>query len=248
MTSSFRVEHDSMGEIKVPADALWGAQTQRAVENFPISGMPLPRAFIAALGLVKQAAARANRGLELLDDKVAQAIEAAAGEVAAGAHDAQFPLDVFQTGSGTSTNMNANEVIAALATRRLGAAVHPNDHVNMEQSSNDVIPTTIHVSAALAVREHAAAGARAPARRARDQGARRRRHRQDRPHASDGRDAGDAGQELSGWRTQIENGLRAARRRSSRACWRWHRAAPRSAPASTPRPALARASARSSAR
>jgi fumarate hydratase class II len=151
-TSSFRKEHDSMGELQVPADALWGAQTQRAVENFPISGLTMPRAFISALGLVKQAAARANTRLELLDAEAARAIDAAAAEVAAGRHDAHFPIDVFQTGSGTSTNMNANEVIAALATRRLGKAVHPNDHVNMSQSSNDVIPTTIHVSAALGVR------------------------------------------------------------------------------------------------
>ena len=152
MTSSFRVEHDSMGELKVPAEALWGAQTQRAVENFPISGVTLPRAFIAALGLVKQAAARANTQLQLLPERESQAIQAAAAEVAAGQHDRHFPIDVFQTGSGTSTNMNANEVIAALASRRLGSAVHPNDHVNMGQSSNDSIPTAVHVSAALAVR------------------------------------------------------------------------------------------------
>src|SRR5580698_7350940 len=129
MTRSFRVEHDRMGELKVPRDALWGAPTQRAVDNFPISGVKLPRAFIAALGLIKMAAARANTALQLLDPKVAQAIEAAAAEVVAGQHDAHFPIDVFQTGSGTSTNMNANEVIAALASRRLGAPVHPNDHV-----------------------------------------------------------------------------------------------------------------------
>ena len=152
MRASFRLERDSMGEIKVPADALWGAQTQRAVQNFPISGLAMPRPFISALGLVKQAAARANRELKLLEPKVAQAVEEAAAEVAAGVHDEQFPIDVFQTGSGTSSNMNANEVIAALASRRLGSAVHPNDHVNMCQSSNDVIPTAIHVSAALTVR------------------------------------------------------------------------------------------------
>src|SRR5580704_14642899 len=131
MTTSFRVEHDSMGEIKVPAEALWGAQTQRAVDNFPISGLTMPRPFISALGLIKQAAARANKGLQLLAPQVALAVEAAAAEVAAGAHDRQFPIDVFQTGSGTSSNMNANEVIAALASRWLGSAVHANDHVNM---------------------------------------------------------------------------------------------------------------------
>ena len=152
MTTSFRTERDSMGELSVPADALWGAQTQRAVQNFPISGLTMPRAFIGALGLVKQAAARANTRLELLKADVSGAIDAAAAEVSAGKHDAHFPIDVFQTGSGTSTNMNANEVIARLATTRLGRPVHPNDDVNMGQSSNDVIPTTIHVSAALAVR------------------------------------------------------------------------------------------------
>jgi len=125
MTTSFRVERDSMGELKVPAEALWGAHTQRAVDNFPVSGLTMPRGFIAALALVKQAAARANRRLKLLDAKVAEAVEAAAAEVAAGKYDAHFPIDVFQTGSGTSTNMNANEVIAALASARLKSAVHP---------------------------------------------------------------------------------------------------------------------------
>ena len=152
MTTSFRTERDSMGELQVPADALWGAQTQRAVQNFPISGLTLPRAFIAALGLIKQAAARANTRLGLLQMEVARAIDAAAAEVEKGRYDAQFPIDVFQTGSGTSTNMNANEVVASLASRRLGRTIHPNDHVNMGQSSNDVIPTAIHVSAALSVR------------------------------------------------------------------------------------------------
>jgi fumarate hydratase class II len=149
----YRIEKDSMGELKVPADALWGAQTQRAVENFPVSGLPMPRAFIRAVGLVKWAAAAANRDLGLLDESMAAAIQEAAEAVAEGRHDEQFPIDVFQTGSGTSTNMNANEVIAALATRIAGANVHPNDHVNMGQSSNDVIPTAIHVSAALEARE-----------------------------------------------------------------------------------------------
>src|SRR5579862_4745442 len=130
MTSSFRVERDSMGELNVPTDALWGAQTQRAVQNFPLSGMPLPRSFIAALALVKHAAARANRALGLLEPRVAEAIEAAAAEVAQGKHHQHFPIDVFQTGSGTSSNMNANEVIAALASRALGTPVHPNDQVN----------------------------------------------------------------------------------------------------------------------
>lgn len=147
--SGFRTERDSMGELRVPADALWGAQTQRAVQNFGLSDLTLPRAFIGALGLVKWAAARANVRLGELEPAVAAAIEAAALEVADGRHDAQFPIDVFQTGSGTSTNMNANEVIAHLASRASGRAVHPNDHVNCGQSSNDCIPTAIHVAAAL---------------------------------------------------------------------------------------------------
>ena len=152
----FRVERDSMGELQVPADALWGAQTQRAVENFPVSGRPMPRGFIRALGLVKAAAAEVNLGLGLLPKGVAAAIRAAALEVAEGAHDAHFPVDIYQTGSGTSSNMNANEVIAALAGRsgRAGKRpVHPNDHVNLGQSSNDVVPTAIRVSAQLAVVE-----------------------------------------------------------------------------------------------
>ncbi|MCC7340266.1 MAG: class II fumarate hydratase [Bryobacterales bacterium] len=143
----FRIEKDSMGEVRVPATALYAAQTQRAVENFPISGIPFPRPFIRALGLVKGTAAEVNQALGLLDAAVAGAIVSAAAEVEAGAHDAQFPLDIFQTGSGTSTNMNTNEVIATLASQKLGGKVHPNDHVNCSQSSNDVIPTAIHVSA-----------------------------------------------------------------------------------------------------
>jgi len=153
MADSHRIEKDSMGEVRVPADALWGAQTQRAVDNFPISGQRLPRPFLRALGLVKRVAAEVNRDLGLLPADVAGAIVAAAQEVEAGKHDAHFPIDVFQTGSGTSTNMNANEVIAALATRRLGKPVHPNNHVNMGQSSNDSIPTALHLSAALETHE-----------------------------------------------------------------------------------------------
>src|SRR5262249_6575904 len=137
MAADFRVEKDSMGELKVPADALWGAQTQRAVQNFPISGIPLPPAFIRAVALIKWAAADANKGLKLLPASIAKAIQGAALEIAGGKHLDQFPIDVFQTGSGTSTNMNANEVIAKLASRG-GKPVHPNDHVNMSQSSNDV--------------------------------------------------------------------------------------------------------------
>ena len=148
--SGFRVEHDSMGEVRVPADALWKAQTQRAVENFPISGTPIEPALIHALGQVKAAAAAANGRLDVLPAETADAIAAAAREVADGAHDDQFPIDVFQTGSGTSSNMNANEVIASLCAAA-GVDVHPNDHVNASQSSNDIFPTAIHVAAAVAV-------------------------------------------------------------------------------------------------
>jgi fumarate hydratase class II len=147
----YRAEKDSMGEMKLPKDALYGPQTQRAVENFPISGEPLPREFIAALGTIKRAAARVNRTLGLLDEPVASAIEQAAAQVADGRWDAEFPIDVFQTGSGTSSNMNANEVIARRAAQASGLKIHPNDHVNLGQSSNDVIPTVLHVSAALAI-------------------------------------------------------------------------------------------------
>ncbi|GAA4116409.1 class II fumarate hydratase [Nocardioides fonticola] len=146
----FRIEHDSMGEVRVPATALWRAQTQRAVENFPISGTPIEPALVHAIGEVKAAAARVNGELGVLTPEQARAIEDAARAVAAGGHDDAFPIDVFQTGSGTSSNMNANEVIATLAARA-GVEVHPNDHVNASQSSNDTFPTAIHVAAVLAV-------------------------------------------------------------------------------------------------
>ncbi|MFD4994206.1 class II fumarate hydratase [Cellulosimicrobium cellulans] len=150
-TTEYRIEHDTMGEVRVPAQALYRAQTQRAVENFPISGTPLERGHIEALARVKKAAARANAELGVLDEDVAAAIVAAADEVASGAHDAHFPVDVYQTGSGTSSNMNTNEVLATLATRSLGRDVHPNDHVNASQSSNDVFPTSVHVAATAGV-------------------------------------------------------------------------------------------------
>jgi fumarate hydratase class II len=149
----FRTEHDSMGDVLVPAAAKWRAQTQRAIENFPVSGMRLERAHIAALAQIKGAAARVNADLGVIDADLAAAIESAAAEVAAGQWDEQFPLDVFQTGSGTSSNMNTNEVLATLATERLGRPVHPNDHVNASQSSNDVFPSSIHVAAAASVRD-----------------------------------------------------------------------------------------------
>lgn len=148
-----RTVKDSMGEMTIAADALFGAQTQRAVNNFPISGLTMPRDFIRALGLIKQAAAKANADLGLLDKSIAKAIEEGAQQIIAGEVDDQFPVDVFQTGSGTSSNMNCNEVLATLATRASESDVHPNDHVNFGQSSNDVIPTAIHVSAALALHE-----------------------------------------------------------------------------------------------
>jgi fumarate hydratase class II len=144
----YRTEHDSMGEVLVPASALWGAQTQRAVQNFPVSGERLPDELVIALAEIKGAAARVNHDLGVLPADLASAIAGAAGEVAGGEHLDQFPIDVFQTGSGTSSNMNANEVIATLAGRRLGRPVHPNDHVNASQSSNDVFPSAIHIAAA----------------------------------------------------------------------------------------------------
>jgi fumarate hydratase, class II len=146
-----RIVRDSLGEVEVPAGALYGAQTQRAITNFTFSGFRFPRPFLAALGLIKKSAAQVNSDLGLLAPDMAEAIEAAAQEVQSGQHDSHFPIDIFQTGSGTSTNMNANEVIATLAAVRYGKAVHPNDHVNLGQSSNDVIPTAIHVSAAIEV-------------------------------------------------------------------------------------------------
>jgi fumarate hydratase class II len=203
---SFRIERDSMGELKVPAEALWGAQTQRAVDNFPVSGLKLPRSFIRAVALIKRAAAAANAQLGLLPGAVAGAIEAAAQQVADGEHDAHFPIDVFQTGSGTSTNMNANEVIAHLAARS-GQAVHANDHVNMGQSSNDVIPTAIHVSAALMLHEqllpalqHLAAVIGKRERELADVVKTGRTHLMDAMPVT-------FGQELSGWRAQIEYGV-----------------------------------------
>jgi fumarate hydratase, class II len=203
----FRVERDSMGALKVPAAALWGAQTQRAVENFPVSGQRMPRAFIRALGLIKATAAEVNAALGLLDPRIARRITEAALEVAEGRHDAQFPVDVFQTGSGTSSNMNANEVIAALASKRLRSRVHPNDHVNYGQSSNDVIPTAIHVAAALGLQERLLPAlehlARAIERKARSlKGV----TKTGRTHLMDAMPV-RFGQELGGWARQIRNDI-----------------------------------------
>jgi fumarate hydratase class II len=207
-TNEYRVERDSMGEVRVPAGALWGPQTQRAVQNFAISGLVLPRGFIRALGLVKWAAAGANLELGGLDRARALAIQQAALEVAEGRHDAHFPLDVFQTGSGTSSNMNANEVIAHLATSLAdGLAVHPNDHVNRGQSSNDVIPTAIHLSAALALSESLLPALKelseTLARKAGDVG---EVVKTGRTHLMDAMPV-TLGQELGGWRAQIEDGI-----------------------------------------
>jgi fumarate hydratase class II len=204
---NYRTEHDSMGEVRVPAEALYGAQTQRAVDNFPISGLAMPRAFIRALGLVKAAAAEANRDLGGLDTERASAIVTAAESVASGEHDGQFPIDVFQTGSGTSTNMNANEVIARLAGDALGDTVHPNDHVNMSQSSNDVIPTAIHVSAALECKERLLPGlahlAETLERRADELAGVTTTGR---THLMDAMPV-TLGQEIGGWAAQIRNGI-----------------------------------------
>ncbi len=194
-----------MGEVRVPADALYGAQTQRAVENFRISGLRMPRPFLRALGLIKEAAARVNRDLRLLDAARSSAIAAAAAEVASGRHDGQFPVDVFQTGSGTSTNMNANEVIARRASTMLGRAVHPNDHVNLGQSSNDVIPAAIHVAACLEIREALLPAldhlARVIERRAREL---RGVVKTGRTHLMDAMPL-RMGQELGGWAAQVRS-------------------------------------------
>jgi fumarate hydratase class II len=151
MTDDFRIEHDSMGDVRVPKDALWRAQTQRAVENFPLSGVTIDPALIGALGAIKAAAAETNADLGVLDADIAKAIVTAATAISNGDHDDAFPIDVYQTGSGTSSNMNTNEVIATLASRALGRDVHPNDHVNASQSSNDVFPSAIHIAAARSI-------------------------------------------------------------------------------------------------
>ncbi|MCW8853324.1 MAG: class II fumarate hydratase [Gammaproteobacteria bacterium] len=208
--TDYRIEKDSMGELQVPADALYGAQTQRAVDNFPVSGLPVPRAFIRALGLVKAACAEVNRDLGFMAAPLAEVIIAAADEVSSGAYDTHFPIDIFQTGSGTSTNMNANEVIAHVASRS-GQAVHPNDHVNMGQSSNDVIPTVIHVSATLET-----AGSLLPALQHLKQTIDQRANeltgvvKTGRTHLMDAMPV-TLGQELSGWSAQIEQGIQRLR-------------------------------------
>lgn len=207
---SFRIEHDSMGEVRVPASACWGAQTQRAVENFPISGLVIEARLIRALALIKGAAALVNARLKdvpKVDKEIGDAIFSAAAEVAAGKWNDQFPIDVYQTGSGTSSNMNANEVIAFLATERLGRAVHPNDHVNASQSSNDVFPSAIHVAATEAIvvdlipsLEHLAKTLRGRAR------AFAKVVKSGRTHLMDATPV-TLGQEFSGYASQIEYGI-----------------------------------------
>jgi fumarate hydratase, class II len=208
--TDYRVERDSMGETRVPAGALWGAQTQRAIQNFPISGLAMPRGFIRALGLVKWAGAGANLELGDLDRVRAFAIQRAALEVAEGRHDAHFPVDVFQTGSGTSSNMNANEVIARLATGYAGGPtmpVHANDHVNRGQSSNDVIPTVIHLAAAIALAESLLPALKelieTIARKAGDVG---ETAKTGRTHLMDAMPV-TLGQEMGAWRTQLEDAV-----------------------------------------
>ena len=205
--SAYRIEKDSMGKLQVPKKAVYGAQTQRAVDNFPISGIPMPQAFIQALGLVKQACANANFDLGGLDENRRRAISSICDDVINGNLMDQFPLDVFQTGSATSTNMNANEVIANLASQEAGDTVHPNDHVNMSQSSNDVIPTTIHVSAALSCHQqlipainHLISAIDQKAESLEDIVTTGRTHLMDAMPVS-------LGQELSGWSAQLQSAL-----------------------------------------
>jgi len=205
--SAYRIEKDSMGKLQVPKKAAYGAQTQRAVDNFPISGITMPQVFIQALGLVKQACANANHDLGGLDENRRRAISSICDDVINGNLMDQFPLDVFQTGSATSTNMNANEVIANLASQEAGDTVHPNDHVNMSQSSNDVIPTTIHVSAALSCHQqlipainHLISAIDQKAESLEDIVTTGRTHLMDAMPVS-------LGQELSGWSAQLQSAL-----------------------------------------
>ncbi len=205
--SVYRIEKDSMGELQVPKTALYGAQTQRAIDNFPISGISMPQTFIQALALVKQACANANHDLGALDENRRRAISSVCDDVINGKLKDQFPLDVFQTGSATSTNMNANEVIAKLASQEAGKPVHPNDHVNMSQSSNDVIPTSIHVSAALSCHQqlipainHLIAAIDLKAQSLADIVTTGRTHLMDAMPVS-------LGQELSGWSAQLQSAL-----------------------------------------
>jgi fumarate hydratase class II len=205
--SKKRIVKDSMGELEVPKEACYGAQTQRAIENFPVSGLTMPEAFLKALGLIKQACATANHDIDALDDEQYKAISAACDEMIEGKLASQFPVDVFQTGSGTSTNMNANEVIAWVANRQSKTEIHPNDHVNMSQSSNDVIPTAIHVSSTIACEDqllpalnHLASIIESRADELQDVVVTGRTHLMDAMPVT-------LGQELGGWASQIRNGV-----------------------------------------
>lgn len=201
----FRIEKDSMGELQVPQDALYGAQTQRAIDNFPISGLAMPREFIRALGQIKAACAKANIDLGLIDENIANAIITAAQQVSDGDVDSHFPVDVFQTGSGTSSNMNTNEVISHLAANA-GVEVHPNDHVNMGQSSNDVIPTAIHVSACIGIHENLLPALEHLASTLRNKAEQVKQYvKTGRTHLMDAMPVTLA-QELNAWATQVENG------------------------------------------
>ena len=232
-----RIEKDSMGPLEVPADAYYGVQTQRAVTNFPISGWPLPPRLIHAMGQIKRAAAKTNLELGLIDKKVAEAIVKAATEVVDGKLDAQFPVDIFQTGSGTSTNMNTNEVIASRANELLGgkrgdkSPVHPNDHVNLCQSSNDVFPTAIHLSTIQAIQEELIPSLE----HLHGQLAKKTKQFDDvmkigRTHLQDATPV-RLGQEFSGYAAQAENAAARAKRAIERLRVNCHWAAPRSAAA-----------------
>lgn len=239
----YRIEHDTMGEVRVPVNALYGAQTQRAVENFPISGKGLESTQIAALARIKKAAALANKELGTLDGAIADAIAQAADQVASGAHDGEFPVDTYQTGSGTSSNMNMNEVLATLATRILGATVHPNDHVNASQSSNDVFPTSVHIAVTQALidtlipaLDHLAVALEAKAELWKDAVKSGRTHLMDATPVT-------LGQEFGGYARQIRLGIERVQS-ALPASPRSRSAAPQSAPASTPRSASRRRSSR----
>ena len=235
-----RTESDTFGPIEVPADRYWGAQTQRSTQNFRIGGERMPIPLIHALGLVKQAAALVNKDLGVLEPRLADAIANAAAEVVQGRYDDEFPLVVWQTGSGTQSNMNVNEVIANLANEALGGKRGerrrsiPNDHVNRGQSSNDRFPTAMHIAAAREIAGAPPAGAAPPAGRSHDEGGSIRRHRQNRPHPPAGRDPGHARPGILRLRRAGRARHRAHRGDAAGRAARSRRAAPRSAPASTP--------------
>jgi fumarate hydratase class II len=239
--SEFRIEHDSMGEVRVPTGAKWRAQTQRAVENFPISGTRLERSLLEALARIKGATALVKRELGMIEPDLAEAIAAAAEDVARGDHDAEFPIDVFQTGSGTSSNMNMNEVLATLAAERLGRPVHPNDDVNHPMSSNDMFPAAIHIAATAGVvhdlvpaLDHLAAALERKATEFADAVKSGRTHLMDATPVT-------LGQEFGGYAAQVRMGIERLEATLPRVA-ELPLAAPRSAPASTRRPASAVAS------